>query len=192
MGTVRDLSAATFDEGHRMGKQTSSRIRSPQQALELMARLLAEEDPEREERFRWAGLLASEDEAPAVVRLTPTADALVGELADEAHAAREQITRPRRSDGIVHALQRLEAEKPPELAAGSLKGWPGGESPAAQTVKRSVPLWVKRRLEELRPAATAAWGRAPRGSFGGGPKARASDSMTVQYAIERQRAGERH
>jgi hypothetical protein len=172
-----------------MPKQTSSRIRSPQQALELMASLLAEEDPERAERFREAKLLPSEDEAPAVVRLTPPADALVGELADEAHGALVQITRPRRSDGIVHALQRLEAESPPELERGSLSGRPGGESPAAKTVKRSVPLWVKRRLEELRPAATAAWGRAPRGSFGGGPKARASDSMVVQYVVERLRRG---
>lgn len=170
-------------------QQTSSRIRSPQQALELMACLLAEEDPGRAERFREAKLLPSEDEAPAVVRLTPPADALVAELADEAHASQEQIARPRRADGIVHALQRLVAESPPELERGSLAGWPGGESPATQTVKRSVPRWVKRRLDELRPAATAAWGRAPRGSFGGGPKDRASDSMVIQYVIERLRKG---
>lgn len=170
-------------------KQTSSRIRSPQQALELMASLLAEEDPGRAERFREAKLLPSEDEAPAVVRLTPPADALVAELADEAHTAQRQITRPRRSDGIVHALQRLEAEKPPELEQGSLSGRPGGESPATKTVKRSVPTWVKRQLDVLRPAATAAWGRAPRGSFGGGPKARASDSMVIQYVIERLKPG---
>lgn len=172
-----------------MPKETTSRIRSPQQALELMASLLAEEDPQRAERFREARLLPSEDEAPAVVRLTPAADALVAELADEAHGALVQITRPRQGDGIVHALRRLEAENPPELEPGSLSGLPGGESPATQTVKRSVSRWVKRRLEELRPAATAAWGRQPRGSFGGGPQVRASDSMTVQYVIERLRRG---
>lgn len=170
-----------------MPKETSSRIRSPQQALELMASLLAEEDPERAERFREAKLLPSEDEAPAVVRLTPPVDALVAELADEAHGALVQITRPRRSDGIVHALQRLEAENPPELEPGSLSGQCGGESPAGKTYKRVVPQWVKRQLDVLRPAATAAWGRSPRGSFGGGPRVKASDSMTVQYVIERLR-----
>lgn len=171
-------------------QQTSSRIRSPKEGVEFLAALLAEENPERLKRWpRLVRLLPSEDEAPAVVRLTPPADALVAELADEAHGAQEQIARPRRSDGIVHALQRLEAESPPELEPGSLSGRPGGESPATQTVKRSVPRWVKRRLDDLRPAATAAWGRAPRGTFGGGPKVRASDAMVVQYVIERLRRG---
>lgn len=173
---------------HKPTQQTSSRIRSPKEGVEFLAVLLAEENPERLKRWpQLAMLLPSEDEAAAVVRLTPAADALVAELADEAHGALVQITRPRRSDGIVHALQRLEAENPPELKPGSLSGQPGGESPATQTVKRSVPRWVKRQLDVLRPAATAAWGRAPRGSFGGGPRVKASDSMTVQYVIERLR-----
>jgi hypothetical protein len=156
-----------------------------------MAKLLAEEDVtgEREEMFRQAGLFPSEDEAPAVVRLTPAADALVAEFADEAHETLVQITRPRQADGIVHALRRLEAENPPELASGSLKGRPGGESPATKTVKRSVPRWVKRDLDRLRQDATAVWGREPEGAFGGGQRARASDSMVIQYVIERLRQG---
>lgn len=180
------------ERGRRMPKQRpSSRLRSPQRGVEFLAAMLAEEDPGRLKRWpELAEHLPSEDEARTLIRLTLPAVALVDPLADEARRTLVPITRPRRSDGIEYALRRLEAERPPELERGSLFGLPGGESPVLVDRKASVPRWVKRRLEELRPSATAAWGRSPRDSFGGaGPKKKASDSMVIQYVIERLRRG---
>ncbi|MFN2591694.1 MAG: hypothetical protein ABR532_02540 [Candidatus Dormibacteria bacterium] len=168
-----------------------SRIPSTQQALDILVQLLAEESPKRAERLREAGLMPEPgEELDAVVRLTAPALALVEESAAEAVArGEERISRQRcRGEGIVWALRRLDSEQPPELAPGSLRDRPGGESPAPKTYAAMVPLRVKHRLDILRPAATAAWDRQRRGHFGGGPRVKATDSMVVQYVIERLRA----
>lgn len=131
----------------------------------LLISALADWDPGLEESLRTAGVTLDAPEPLAKVGLTPAALAMLPPGSRM------------RGPSIVAALDRLATLRPPELVPGSLVGLPGAEVPMQRATRVNVPASTCQRLDELRAAATAAWG--PR------RRSEASDSMVIQYIFER-------